>query len=543
MSNPIFSFFGLRENPFKINPDPRFLFLTERARAATDELAYAIRTRKGLILLTGEVGTGKTMLLRHLLNWLAEQKMPTALIVNSHIQPDHLLDFILNDFGIPCTSPLKSDKLLALNAWLLERYRAGQTPVLIVDEAQGLEFAALEEIRLLLNFETPREKLLQIVLAGQPELDVKLKQHELRQLRQRITIRCRTAPLTLEQTYAYIRERLNVAGANGNLFFQPDAVGCIHAYSRGIPRVINVLCEHSLVNACAEGTTTISPEIVEQAARDCQLDRADSISRLLNTGSYSTTSLSDIGSILATIGNASESLEALTRTQTHNATRPLRPEPPGPLARPQVAEHVAPRMSKTPERQEPAVLIASSSSAATPLESDQPLPLYATFPPEMLQDVADRTSARARHQHSSFLQVLRLWGTSFAVDLRSMSRQLRREIRSFKTRQWQPFIHQAHRELRHLRMHGVRFLKHPRWQQLRARSVSNSRAYWRACKSSAAGLLQRFDIGQEKLLPRRNQTAIPGRAKRQRAIVSLRRWLHEPLSSQRKVHRVHRRHS
>ena len=281
MPHTIFSFFGLRENPFRINPDPRFLFITDQARAAADELAYAIRTRKGLILLTGEVGTGKTMLIRRLLDWLAEQKMPTALIFNSHIKPEELLDFILNDFGVPCASTLKSEKLIALNGWLLERYRAGQTPVLIVDEAQGLEPTALEEIRLLLNFETPREKLLQIVLAGQPELEIKLKRHELRQLRQRITIRCRTAPLTLEQTHAYIRERLRVAGGSDDSIFEPGAASSVHAYSRGIPRVINVLCEHSLINACADGASTISPATVERAARDWQLDRTDSIARIL----------------------------------------------------------------------------------------------------------------------------------------------------------------------------------------------------------------------------------------------------------------------
>src|ERR1700730_10261491 len=201
MPDAIFSSFGLRENPFRINPDPRFIFLTEQTEAILDELVYGITTRKGLILLSGEVGTGKTMLLRRLLDWLGEQKMPTALIFNSHINPDHLLDFILNDFGVQCASTLKSEKLMALNRWLLEQYRAGQIPVLIVDEAQGLDTAALEEVRLLLNFETPREKLLQIVLAGQPELEIKLKRHELRQLRQRITVRCRTAPLTLEQTH------------------------------------------------------------------------------------------------------------------------------------------------------------------------------------------------------------------------------------------------------------------------------------------------------------------------------------------------------
>src|SRR5258707_145126 len=269
-------------------------------------LAYAISTRKGLILLTGEVGTGKTMLIRRLLDWLTEQKMPTALIFNSHIQPEHLLDFILNDFGVPCASKLKSAKLMALNHWLLEGYRADQTPSLIVDWAQGLDPSALDAILLLLNFETPREKLLQIVLAGQPELQEKLKRHELRQLRQRITVRCTTAPLTLEQTYGYIGERLRIAGASDQPIFEPDAVGAIHAYSRGIPRVINVLAEHSLINACAEDANTVSARAVAQAATDCQLDRADSVARILSTGSYSTASVSDIGALLASISASSD---------------------------------------------------------------------------------------------------------------------------------------------------------------------------------------------------------------------------------------------
>src|ERR1700682_6321013 len=299
MPHTIFNFFGLRENPFKITPDPLFLFVTDQARATSDELAYTIRTRKGLILLTGEVGTGKTMLIRRLLDWLAEEKMPTALIFNTHIKPDHLLDFILNDFGVPCKSTLKSEKLLALNRWLLELYRAGQTPVLIVDEAQGLSPLALEEIRLLLNFETPRHKLLQVVLAGQPELEEKLKRHELRQLRQRITLRCKTAPLTLEQTHGYIRERLRIAGAGSEPIFEPDAVTSVHAYSHGIPRVINVLCDHALINSCAEGSKTVSPLSVERAARECHLDRAESVARILNAGSYASTSSADADAILA----------------------------------------------------------------------------------------------------------------------------------------------------------------------------------------------------------------------------------------------------
>src|SRR5260370_33790455 len=247
------------------------------------------------------------MLIRRLLDLLAEPKMPTAIIFNSHIKPDHLLDFILNDFGVPCTSTIKSEKLIALNSCLLERARPGHTPVLIVDEAQGLASMALEEIRLLLNFETPRENVAQIVLAGQPELEIKLKCHELRQLRQRITVRRRTAPLTLEQTYGYIRERLRVAGADGNPIFEPDAVRSVHAYSGGIPRVINVLCEQSLINACADGANTISSSAVERAAHDCDLDRPDSIARILNTGSYSTANVLDIGSIFAAVSASSDS--------------------------------------------------------------------------------------------------------------------------------------------------------------------------------------------------------------------------------------------
>src|SRR5437867_1928171 len=166
MSNTVFDFFGLRENPFKINPDPRFMFLTRDAQAAAEDLVYGIQTRKGLILLTGEVGTGKTMLVHRLIDWLAGLKMPTALIFNARLGANDLLDLIFNDFGISCDSSAKSDKLICLHNWLLDRYRAGLTPVLVVDEAQGLSADVLEEIRLLLNFEAPSDHLLQIVLSG-----------------------------------------------------------------------------------------------------------------------------------------------------------------------------------------------------------------------------------------------------------------------------------------------------------------------------------------------------------------------------------------
>jgi general secretion pathway protein A len=296
-SKPIFGFFGLHENPFGITPNPRFLYLTPLAQTALQQLLHGILNRQGLILLTGEVGTGKTLLLRHLLEWLDEHKMSTALILNSRIKPHDLLDFILSDFEVPCNSPLKSDKLISLNHWLLDRHRYGQTPVLIVDEAQGLPLRTLEEIRLLLNLETSREKLLQIIVAGQPEFEEKLKRHELRQFRQRITVRCRTAPLALPETLAYIHERLRIAGAK-QLIFQRRAAISIHAYSRGIPRVVNLLCEHALINACADGSRVVTPECVECAARDCQLDHVDPVNCITNSSDAAAAALCDISSIL-----------------------------------------------------------------------------------------------------------------------------------------------------------------------------------------------------------------------------------------------------
>jgi general secretion pathway protein A len=267
-------FFGLRENPFKINPDPRYLFLTPQTQEALDNLTYGIQTRQGLILLTGEVGTGKTTLINHLLDWLHQQRAPTAFIFNSRLETRHLFDFVLADFGVPFDSRTNDNALKSLNQWLVERYRAGDNPVLIVDEAQGLSFELLEEIRLLLNLENQREKLLQVVLVGQPELEEKLKQYELRQLRQRITLRCKTAPFTSEETRAYIQARLHIAGSSGNPVFAPEAMDALHCYSRGIPRVINLLCEHSLINAYADNLQPVPAGIVEEVAHEFQFDEA-----------------------------------------------------------------------------------------------------------------------------------------------------------------------------------------------------------------------------------------------------------------------------
>jgi len=271
------SFYGLKENPFNVNPDPRFLFLTKEIEEALTGLMYGIQTRKGFITLTGEVGTGKTTLINRLLDWLHHRRARTAFLFNSRMNSSQLFDFILAEFDIPCESKSKSQQLLKLNHWLLERYRDGETVVLIIDEAQNLTYPVLEEIRLLTNLETSTEKLLQIVLSGQPELEEKLKLPQLRQLRQRIMLRCRTTPLSEEQTRDYIAERLRIAGASGEPIFSTKTVETIHVYSLGIPRVINLLCEHSLVNGFVEQQRPIQPKIIEEVAHEFQLDEVEPV--------------------------------------------------------------------------------------------------------------------------------------------------------------------------------------------------------------------------------------------------------------------------
>jgi len=265
-------FFGLRESPFNVNPDPRYLFLTPNTREALANLTYGIHGRKGIILLTGEAGTGKTTLLNKLLDRLRRGQAVTSFIFNTQLSVTEFFDCLLADFGIPCSSPSKGQILLRLNRWLLDRYGARETAVLIVDEAQNLSPQLLEEIRLLGNLETSTEKLLQIVLSGQPELEEKLKDAQLRQFRQRITVRARTKPLSLEETHGYIAERLRTAGANGEAIFSPEAVESVYNYACGIPRVINVLCEHALINSFADRRRPVPAHLVDEVAREFELD-------------------------------------------------------------------------------------------------------------------------------------------------------------------------------------------------------------------------------------------------------------------------------
>jgi general secretion pathway protein A len=264
-------FFGLRANPFNMNPDPRYLFLTRHTEEALACLTYCIQSRKGFVLLSGEVGTGKTTLVNKLLEWLRQQRVSTAFVFNPRMDVPEFIDYMMADFGIPTVAGGKSQILRQLYTWLLDRHRLGETAVLIVDEAQNLSDDVLEEIRLLTNLETFTQKLLQVVLVGQPEIDQKLRQPHLRQLRQRLTLQAKTHPLSPEETQSYVVERLRIAGSNGRTIFEPAAVEAIYRYSGGIPRVVNLICEHSLVGAFVDQRPQVNTEIVDAVARDFDL--------------------------------------------------------------------------------------------------------------------------------------------------------------------------------------------------------------------------------------------------------------------------------
>ncbi len=264
-------FFNLQTSPFGTSPDPRFLYMMPHTREALAGLEYGISERKGFTVLTGEVGTGKTTLLRSALGSLGQRRVHTSFVFNPLLDPLDFLEFVLTDFGLTPNSRTKSGMLLQLNRWLIERYRAQETCVVVVDEAQNLSWELLEEIRLLTNLESSSEKLLQIVLSGQPELEDKLRHPSVRQLRQRIFLWCRTQSLTAEQTGEYIAERLRIAGTT-NAIFSPEAVQLIYKYSLGIPRTINLICEHSLILGYVEQIPVIPGSLIAHVAADLELD-------------------------------------------------------------------------------------------------------------------------------------------------------------------------------------------------------------------------------------------------------------------------------
>ena len=258
------TFYGFAEKPFNATPDPRFLYMTPGHREALAQLLYGTQERKGFIVLIGKVGTGKTTLLHALWQRLREQTA-VSFVVNSTLPFDGILEYILEDLGIPRAGESRAQRLIALNNFLIKRERDGQNTVLIIDEAQNLDVATLEQIRLLSNFETPTSKLLQILLVGQPELKTKLDLPELRQLKQRVGLRCHIPPLTVEEARAYIRTRLRIAGARDLGLFADSAIDRISAYAGGIPRLINIVCDHCLLFGYADEKRRIDRQIVDQA--------------------------------------------------------------------------------------------------------------------------------------------------------------------------------------------------------------------------------------------------------------------------------------
>lgn len=257
-------FYGLRETPFSPTPDPKFLFQSTRHREALAQLLYGVRERKGFIVLTGEIGTGKTTLLRTLLARL-DGDTHAAYIHNSALEIEGLLEYMLQDWGVKSTATTHAQRLFELNEFLIDQHRQGLSPVLVIDEAQNLSLAALEAVRLLSNFETTNQKLMQILLVGQPELRDKLNTPELRQLKQRIGLRCHIGPLSPEETRLYIRHRLRIAGASDAGIFTDAAIQRITEYSQGTPRVVNIVCDHCLLSGFADSKRRIDAGVVDEA--------------------------------------------------------------------------------------------------------------------------------------------------------------------------------------------------------------------------------------------------------------------------------------
>ncbi len=268
-------FFGLNRNPFEISPDPYFLFLTERHKDALASLYYGIGRRKGFLVLTGEVGTGKTLLVRCLLDLLKRQQISFANVFNPVLTGTEFLRYVVADLGLRSPDPSKSSLLLTLNELLIARYRKGLNTVLVVDEAQHLLPEVLEEIRLLTNLETSQQKLLQILLVGQPELEERLDSPDLRQLKQRIALRCRLGAFNEQLTSQYVAQRLRRAGMTqgAESVFPADTMSLVHQYSNGIPRLINTLCENALTAAFAHQSKTVTPEMVREVSVEFRLDR------------------------------------------------------------------------------------------------------------------------------------------------------------------------------------------------------------------------------------------------------------------------------
>ncbi len=266
-------FYNLQRNPFEITPDPSFLFVTKRHNEALASLYHCVKRRKGFAVMTGEVGTGKTLLIRCLLQILSRANVSYAYVFNPRLSAMEFLQYVAGDFRLPTAGKSKSQLLLDLSSYVISRFKSGFTTVLVIDEAHHLSEDVLEEVRLLTNLETPEEKLLQILLVGQPELDEKLDSVDLRQLKQRIALRSHLGSLTLEETCGYLYRRLQLAGnPNPAELFPMETIVEVHRQSRGFPRLVNTICENALVHGFAAQLATITPAIIVEIAADFRLN-------------------------------------------------------------------------------------------------------------------------------------------------------------------------------------------------------------------------------------------------------------------------------
>lgn len=266
-------FYKLQKNPFEITPDPGFLFFTKKHNEALAALYYGVRRRKGFVVLTGEVGTGKTLLVRCLLGLFSRASVAYAYVFNPCLSPMEFLQYIAGDFQLPVAGKTKSELLLDLCTFVIDRHKKGLATVLVVDEAHHVSTEVLEEIRLLTNLETPEEKLLQILLVGQPELDEKLDSRSLRQLKQRIALRSQLGCLDLAETRGYIHRRLTIAGSTTpDQIFPMETILQVHRQSKGLPRLVNTLCENALIHGYARQLEIIPSEVIEEIAVDFRLN-------------------------------------------------------------------------------------------------------------------------------------------------------------------------------------------------------------------------------------------------------------------------------
>ena len=266
------AFFGFSESPFSLSPDPAFFYRSEQHEEALANLVYGVQARKGFIVLSGEVGTGKTTMLECLRDYLEAQYIEFAFLFNSRINVEQFFEMIAYDLDLPCARTSKTEVLFALNQLLVEQTQEGRTVVLIVDEAHNLEWDVLEEIRLLGNLENRNGKLLQIILAGQPELDRKLDAPNLRQLKQRIVLRTNLQPFTLRDAVEYMMTRLERAGMTQQTVFSEELMAEIHLRAQGIPRVINAICDNLLLTAFASESKLCTVEMLDEVCKDMRLE-------------------------------------------------------------------------------------------------------------------------------------------------------------------------------------------------------------------------------------------------------------------------------